>query len=912
MVVYGSPEEQRQAENAAAARAGAPASQWFGQGGGLEQYQASQGGGGAPQKTEQEKVQEQLGFYSDVAQKAYPTDEVAQKKYYNYLVMAHGPQDIERRGVYSKPDLSGATVEVRPEESLRYLQPEGLRRVAETGPENLRGAASVELARREKLVTLGDPDVEVVINRAGLVATRKENESGVHYANIGVLGKDVYLSELEGKRVVPVVDVTRFDKMTGETVAIGSLPLSSAIAMAARVPKYPGSDYVGEFKVADLDVIAKGSAISGKITNVAGYEYSLKGELPAGISYGDLNVKEPVVLNYTTGTVEGDKALMDAAEMRAAEGVSSSIIDSNPLAFGAGYVRTLLSPQGYELLGASVRSSVTAWSDTSDIKKIVTGKLGQEYVYSKIENVGDRFIRGVTDAIQSPVVEVEASLVGGAALGRLAQISKVGSFLKSPVGKATVAGGGIALVTPRAVDVAVSYGTGDINRAIGLTFTTGADVFAGVAGFKMTAPAAGSVTTYSTKGAARPRVPTPEAIYLKTTPIEGKTYTVNTVSAPEPVINIRGGTYSTSSSYTVPRVSYLRAFASGSTDIKAYGKFTPEVEIVKRATTHGPDVLNTQDILTAEGKPRSGIDINYAKAGKFERLNIQRYAAKATEGRISASVPDVPDVIDAYSVEAKIFYMGTARGGLATGTKALKITVPVARGTGGGAGSEPQGSGFNPMRFSPKAPKVPDVPELGTGSGSVNVGRGGSATIVETVASAKTLQAIKPVEVPISVEKAMTGLQRGTIRVQSLDFGAIAIEVGLLTPKAISAVNELAYPSRFSSLARAYQLPVLEPKLGIGSIGKVDVKPIPSMRVDVTTKVEPILDVPTVSRNTYDLPDIVPDVPTKIGSGFPLPLGLPFGEIDSYQRKGKRRSRVKWVKNPIPGMKEILNIGGRA
>lgn len=145
--------------------------------------------------------------------------------------------------------------------------------------------------------------------------------------------------------------------------------------------------------------------------------------------------------------------------------------------------RTLLSERGTEQLGASVLGK----PQEADI--IVQEKLAQEILLDK-GPIEAAVRAAVVEAPQSPIVEIEASALGGAGLLlATTKSARVASFVASKAGKVaatTVTG---SLLAVRAGKVKVSLDEGNINKAAGLIITTALDVPAAGVAFRKASPA---------------------------------------------------------------------------------------------------------------------------------------------------------------------------------------------------------------------------------------------------------------------------------------------------------------------------------------------------------------------------------------------------------------------------------------
>lgn len=144
--------------------------------------------------------------------------------------------------------------------------------------------------------------------------------------------------------------------------------------------------------------------------------------------------------------------------------------------------KTLLSPAGTELVGASVLG------DVKKQQEVINRELTRTIITGEKETQAETFVRSVVEGTESPIVQAEAAFLAGGAFGAALKIPKVASAAATLPGRA-------AIIAPVAVETGITIGeieqslkVGDVSRAVGVGFTTGVSFAAAGAGFKTAAP----------------------------------------------------------------------------------------------------------------------------------------------------------------------------------------------------------------------------------------------------------------------------------------------------------------------------------------------------------------------------------------------------------------------------------------
>jgi len=234
---------------------------------------------------------------------------------------------------------------------------------------------------------------------------------------------------------------------------------------------------------------------------IGGKTYTYEREAPEGTRFNVDKPRETVTplevrVNVTEEMAEAERektrewaVKKDLAKMSGAEVVGQEI-------------RTLMTPLGFEWLGAVLRNKPKESFDVVrrrmayDLKKAEEGEplirptipKGWDILNPVPVAIGGTLGRSVSEFQQSPVFEVEVSMLGGAVLGTATKAPSLAKLIGSKAGRSVLYGAGAVGGGARAVDVGISYATGNINRAVGLAVTTGLDIAGAVAMYKISKP----------------------------------------------------------------------------------------------------------------------------------------------------------------------------------------------------------------------------------------------------------------------------------------------------------------------------------------------------------------------------------------------------------------------------------------
>lgn len=176
------------------------------------------------------------------------------------------------------------------------------------------------------------------------------------------------------------------------------------------------------------------------------------------------------------------------------------------------HLQTVLSPKGYEYVGAAARESVA--SRPTDLTALAT-KGAIDLVFPNIkttedvvvENVSERIARHsrgeysysydlpvvgrldipeqIVEAVANPVVDVEFMALGGTGVAKLGATKLGAKVLASTAGKAVAAAGAAGFAAQRGYEVYTLRQKGESTKALGLSITTVTGVAAGIVGFKL-------------------------------------------------------------------------------------------------------------------------------------------------------------------------------------------------------------------------------------------------------------------------------------------------------------------------------------------------------------------------------------------------------------------------------------------
>lgn len=485
------PEQQAQAAAAAAARGNAPASEWFGgqivTGGGAGSVSPTPSGD--PNLV---RVEQQRQFYEDVAKRQYPNNPVEATKYYNYLVSAQLPADIQRMGLDPNQYRAEETTLSR-SQLLSAVPTGGLKQLAAKGDQE----AVKELDRRERLAELNKPNIEVLVNEKGAVIVKEvvDEYGSTRQKQIGVLGKDIRPEDLQGKNVVPIVNVKRYD--SDETIAI---PLTSAVSMAVGAERKP-TEYVGDYKVGELTTSVSGRKIDAEFKDVAGLvTQKMTATLPAGLLFETVKETTPLTVKYSLPEGVTEEQYKEAKRYQTSYGILDKQLE-DPITRGAWTLQTLYSERDTDLIGKAILGVIEGKDLTKDVIREYAAK---EYALGAGEDIIARGFRRLPATLTSTPSMVGFSLLGGLGLGAASTASgsaKIAAFgakfpasvikVGAPVIKYGKLVGKGALITVSGVgsglagaDIYQTYLSGNTAGAIGKTVKFGAIVGAGAVGFK--------------------------------------------------------------------------------------------------------------------------------------------------------------------------------------------------------------------------------------------------------------------------------------------------------------------------------------------------------------------------------------------------------------------------------------------
>jgi len=190
------------------------------------------------------------------------------------------------------------------------------------------------------------------------------------------------------------------------------------------------------------------------------FEVESRGELPKGF-----------LAAIPTRQAVREKRIQTVSETLAASAVERAL-PGEKLALS---VRTLLAPEGTELIGATV---------IGEKEKVISKKLASEIRISlEGETPAETTTRSVNEFVPSPVFEIEIAALGGVFLGGGSAAAKAITAFKPATPLMVGAFAGLGIGT--GISATEAFQRGDVARGIGEIATFGAAVGAGVAGFKI-------------------------------------------------------------------------------------------------------------------------------------------------------------------------------------------------------------------------------------------------------------------------------------------------------------------------------------------------------------------------------------------------------------------------------------------
>jgi hypothetical protein len=160
------------------------------------------------------------------------------------------------------------------------------------------------------------------------------------------------------------------------------------------------------------------------------------------------------------------------------------------------HVRTLLSPAGYEYVGAGIRAAAgdqakildVAFPGIKSMEEVVTGSLAGETEKQELglkpKFMGVEIPEGVVSALNNPVLDIELMFLGGAGLAKFAATKIGGKIMASGLAKAGLIAATAAYAGERTLKVAELRAQGKGGEALGTLVTTAAGFAAGYAGYK--------------------------------------------------------------------------------------------------------------------------------------------------------------------------------------------------------------------------------------------------------------------------------------------------------------------------------------------------------------------------------------------------------------------------------------------
>ncbi len=208
----------------------------------------------------------------------------------------------------------------------------------------------------------------------------------------------------------------------------------------------------------------------------------------------------------TSVDIQSAEAVRGSRVMKSAQGIGRQVYEkASPIEKAMYNIRTLLSPAGYEYVGAVARSPASIMfqgpsglamlpvvdyifpnikSPTEVVTQDIERRLGEQAAGKKTMFLGVEIPEAVVSAVNNPVVEVETMFLGGAGVAKIAATTLGGKLIGSTAGKigSAILTGGYAV--EKIAEVQQARISGNSTEALGRAVTTVAGFGASVAGFK--------------------------------------------------------------------------------------------------------------------------------------------------------------------------------------------------------------------------------------------------------------------------------------------------------------------------------------------------------------------------------------------------------------------------------------------
>ena len=144
----------------------------------------------------------------------------------------------------------------------------------------------------------------------------------------------------------------------------------------------------------------------------------------------------------------------------------------------AARIRTLLSPQGYEYIGAVALGK--------DPTVIVQRKIEQETRMQMVDQeTTDKYMRSVVETVSSPPFEVTTAFAAGVGFARLGATRIGARVLSTTAAKTALAAGAVSYTGLSGIEAYTDISAGKVERGVGRIIVTGASLGAGFAGAKL-------------------------------------------------------------------------------------------------------------------------------------------------------------------------------------------------------------------------------------------------------------------------------------------------------------------------------------------------------------------------------------------------------------------------------------------
>lgn len=576
----------------------------------------------------------------------------------------------------------------------------------------------------------------------------------------------------------------------------------------------------------------------------------------------------------------------------------------------AARLRTLLSPAGEEYIGATLLGK--------DPTYVVQKKIEQELRLQMAEGPKqDAFTRGVIEAVQSPVVEVELAALGGAGFAKLGATKLGGKILATKAAKIALGAGAVYYIGSTGAEVYTDIQMGKVEAAVGRVATTAAALGAGFAGAKAgakyyaKAPATveAEIQTGKTKGVSlsRPETPTEPAM---------------TAGAFETKLKVGGK--------EIPVKGYIVGVGKSTGKGKALQKvkiLIPEQKVGKisikettllrsgRALKTGADtfrvdvsegiIINTRagkvDIILAGSRRGTGYYIERASV-KVGDKTIRAFTGSATETAGKTRIPDIERAVrlagkgipgerigDVPRVDVKMKSIQDIKWIDISEPRAPPATKPLVKGWPGALPDKP-------VKGPAPSLKVAEAPAPVAPAGKVSV------TGTREALGLPTFTVTATVAATAATGTVARSARKGRVIASIPD---VKVEAKGMKEREIATMNKAATVQLPKSMREGKQKQKAKPATDVYSrnVPDVDVSMAQATKQAQAVTSKQAVKAPARSATDIVIPAVAP--PVIETQTPPILINLPGGIKIRSGYAGKAKYKLKTVVNPIPAQLDI-------